>query len=295
MSSKKKPALGRNLDALIGGKSALSIAELIQEPKKSEQLKQLPIEKIVRGKYQPRHDIQVEALEELAESIKKHGVIQPIIVRPVENNLYEIIAGERRWRASQLAQLETIPAVVRDASDESTIAMALIENIQRENLNPIEEAMALHRLKTEFDMTHDQVAEAVGKSRATVTNLLRLLNLEESVRRYLEYGDLELGHAKVLLALSGDQQEKAASLVVQKGLSVRQTEILVKQLQTEKSANKIVANITKRSVDIVNLEEMLSEKIGVPVTIDHHPKGKGKLILKYSSLDELDGILQRIK
>ncbi len=295
MTTKKKKGLGRGLNALLGEKTAASISELTQEVKQHDQLKNIAVEKIVRGKYQPRHDIESQALEELAASIKQHGIIQPIVVRPINQNEYEIIAGERRWRASQLAGLDSVPAIVRDVADEATVAMALIENIQREDLNAIEEAMALHRLKTEFDMTHEQVAEAVGKSRATVTNLLRLLNLTEVVRRYVEHGDLELGHAKVLLALSSAQQEEAAGLIINKGLSVRQTEVLVKQMQTDKSAKKIAATIAKRSPDIVNLEEMLAEKVGVPVIIQHHPKGKGKLVFNYSSLDELDGILQHIK
>ena len=224
-------------------------------------LRDVPVEHIERGRYQPRRDMSPEALEELASSIRKQGVMQPIVIRPVgEQNeeRYEIIAGERRWRATQLAGLDKIPAVIRDVSDESAIAMALIENIQREDLNAIEEAMALARLKEEFDLTQQEVAEAVGKSRVTVTNLLRLLTLRDDVRKMLEYGDIEAGHAKAILGLDAAQQLEAARTVVAKGLSVRQTESMVRRMQQEAAAPS-----EKKRVDpnIRNLEESLSQKV----------------------------------
>lgn len=300
----KKRGLGRGLDALLGGSSPTN-----NKPKKqtdsdvSEEtlniavdgdLRQLPVEMIQRGKYQPRRDMQPEALEELAESIKAQGVMQPIVVRPISADKYEIIAGERRWRATQLAGLDTIPVLVRHVSDEAAIAMSLIENIQREDLNPIEEAMALGRLQQEFELTHQQVAEAVGKSRTTVTNLLRLMSLREDVQRMLEYGDLEMGHAKALLGLPPEHQSHAANTVHSKGMSVRQTEALVRSLLNSINTDKATVD-NKVDPDIKFLQDQLSEKIGVPVMVQHSAKGKGKLILKYNNLDELDGILNHIK
>lgn len=293
----KKRGLGRGLDALLGAAApvAKTVDSASQESKVSQQdgmLKELPVEFIQRGKYQPRRDMHTDALEELAASIKAQGVMQPIVVRPISKDKYEIIAGERRWRASQLAGLQNIPVIIRDVPDEAAVAMALIENIQREDLNPIEEAFALQRLQKEFDLTQQEVADAVGKSRSTITNLLRLMSLKEEVRRLLEHGDLEMGHARALLGLSEDKQALAASTVVSKGLSVRQTESLVRRLQQEElkeSPGKTVDS------DIKQLEDSLSEKVGAPVTIQHGAKGKGKLVFKYSSLDELDGILNHIK
>lgn len=244
-----------------------------------------------RGKYQPRKDMHPEALEELAESIKTQGVMQPIVVRPLgPENSYEIIAGERRWRATQLAGLEKIPAVIRDVPDETAIAMALIENIQREDLNPMEEAFALKRLQEEFELTQLEVAEAVGKSRTAVTNLLRLLNLMEEVRTMVEHGDLEMGHARCLLTLPDDKQRELARIIVAKGLSVRQAESLVRNIQTE--TKKDVDE--KTSPDLKKLEESLGELVGVPTVIQHSAKGKGKLVFKYNNLDELDGILNHL-
>jgi ParB family chromosome partitioning protein len=317
----KKKKLGKGLDALLGGalkktpmEQTLSpdvIAEAVaaapvvtatDKAPKDGQLVKLPIEWLQRGKYQPRRDMDPEALEELANSIKAQGVIQPIVVRPFtsETNAairYEIVAGERRWRATQLAGIDTIPAVVRDVPDEAAIAMALIENIQRENLNPMEEAIALQRLKDEYELTHQDVADAVGKSRVTVTNLLRLMSLTDEVRRMLEHGDLEMGHARALLGLSDNAQREAAHTVVNKGFSVRQTEALVRhvqqQAQQEQSTEKLPA--AKMDPDIRRLQDDLSDKIGVPVQVLHTAKGKGKLVLKYNSLDELDGILAHIK
>nr|WP_283777637.1 ParB/RepB/Spo0J family partition protein [Sansalvadorimonas sp. 2012CJ34-2] len=258
-------------------------------------LREVPVEHIQRGRYQPRRDMSPEALEELASSIRKQGVMQPIVIRPVGGNgeeKYEIIAGERRWRATQLAGLDKIPAVIREVSDESAIAMALIENIQREDLNAIEEAMALARLKEEFDLTQQEVAEAVGKSRVTVTNLLRLLTLREDVRKMLEYGDIEAGHAKAILGLDGAKQLEAARTVVAKCLSVRQTEALVRRIQQED-----IAPEEQKRVDpnIQNLEEDLSKKVGAKVSIRHTAKGKGKLVISYNTLDELDGVLAHIQ
>ena len=234
-----------------------------------------------------------EALEELADSIKVQGVMQPIVIRPLNGDQYEIIAGERRWRATQLAGLDTIPAVIRAVNDEAAIAMALIENIQRENLNPIEEAIALKRLQDEFQLTHQQVATAVGKSRTAVSNLLRLMALDSEVKKCLEHGDLEMGHARALLSLEPLQQRATAQAVVDKGLSVRQTEALVRRLLENKklAENRQLAPKTAANPDLQRLEEGLADKMGVPVMIQHNAKGKGKLILKYNSLDELDGIL----
>lgn len=299
----KKRGLGRGLDALLGGTSKakantkeVSEAPINEQPNlaKDGDLRNLPVELIQSGKYQPRRDMHPEALEELAESIKAQGVMQPIIVRSISADKYEIIAGERRWRACQIAGLDTIPALVRQVADEAAIAMALIENIQREDLNAMEEALALSRLQHEFELTHQQIAEAVGKSRTTVTNLLRLMSLREDVQRMVEYGDLEMGHAKALLGLPVDQQSQAANSVVSKAMSVRQTENLVRSiLSSLESPGK---NTTRQiDPDIKSLQDQLSNKIGVPVDIQHSAKGKGKLILKYNSLDELDGILNHIK
>ncbi len=254
-------------------------------------LKNIPVELIQRGKYQPRTDMHEDALEELSASIKNQGVMQPIVVRPISSDKYEIIAGERRWRATQMAGLDTIPAIVKPVGDEAAIAMALIENIQRENLNPIEEAMALKRLQDEFELTQQEVADAVGKSRVTVTNLIRLIGLHIDVRRMLEHGDLEMGHARALLALPDEQQTSAARVVSGKGLSVRQTEALVRRLTSNASA---VKSKQASDPDIKNLEDNLAEKLGAKVMIQHTAKGKGKVVVKYNSLDELDGILAHI-
>ena len=255
-------------------------------------LKNIPVDLIQPGKYQPRTDMHETSLEELANSIKKQGVMQPIVLRPISSSRYEIIAGERRWRATQLAGLHSIPAIIKEVSDESAIAMSLIENIQRENLNPIEEAMALKRLQDEFELTQQEVAEAVGKSRATVTNLIRLIGLNPDVRRMVEHGDLEMGHARALLSLPDLQQSEAARTVVGKGLSVRQTESLVRRLQAGTGGKRKKA---PTDPDIKHLEEDLSSRLGAKVMIQHTAKGRGKLILKYNSVDELDGILSHIK
>ncbi len=298
----KKRGLGRGLDALLGAnqlKAELeeATAEAASAPSGSSDgsLRHLPVEVIQRGKYQPRRDMHPEALEELAASIKAQGVMQPIVVRPISADKFEIIAGERRWRATQLAGLDTIPAVIRQVPDETAIAMALIENIQREDLNPMEEALSLSRLQQEFELTHQQIAEAVGKSRTTITNLLRLISLREDVQRMLEHGDLEMGHARALLGLPAELQSQTATTVVSRGLSVRQTESLVRNQLAEAEASKTKTAPQQLDPDIKNLQDQLSEKIGVPVVIQHGAKGKGKLVLKYNSLNELDGILNHIK
>lgn len=282
----KKKGLGRGLGALLASST-------VNEDSSSEAntQKELPIEFLQRGKYQPRQDMSQEALQDLANSIKSQGIIQPIVVRNIGKDKYEIIAGERRWRASQIAGLETVPVVIKNVADEAAIAMALIENIQREDLNPIEEAIALQRLQQEFELTQQEVADAVGKSRTVITNLLRLMNLREDVRTMLEHGDLEMGHARALLGLNGDIQSSAAKAVVGKGLSVRQTESLVRKLQQEKQAKKP----TEPSADIKQLENELTEKLGSKVLLQHGAKGKGKLVINYNNLDELDGILEHLR
>lgn len=301
MTDKKK--LGKGLDVLLSRGSTETMASLLGKPKdrsvpaqtveKDGDLKNIPVDLIQRGKYQPRTDMHEEALEELASSIRAQGVMQPIVVRPISSDKYEIIAGERRWRATQIAGLDSIPAIIKPVGDEAAIAMSLIENIQRENLNPIEEAMALKRLQDEFELTQQEVADAVGKSRATVTNLMRLIGLTIDVRRMLEHGDLEMGHARALLSLPDIQQSEAARSVVGKGLSVRQTESLVRRLIAEAGSTKSTSSNTV-DPDIKNLEENLAEKLGAKVMIQHTAKGKGRLVLKYNSLDELDGILSHI-
>lgn len=294
MSSRKR-GLGRGLDALLA--SANSAAERTDDPAAVEasaegSLKSIPIDLIQRGKYQPRRDIEPESLQELADSIRAQGLMQPIVIRPVSDKRYEIIAGERRWRAAQLAGLDAIPALIRDVGDDAAIAMALIENIQREDLNPIEEATALQRLQTEFELTQQQVAEAVGKSRSTVANLLRLMALQPDVRRLLEHGDLDMGHARCLLALEGDSQSQAARSVAARGLSVRQTESLVRQWL---AGGNEAAPARTLDPNIRQLQDELSGKLGTRVSIQHGTGGKGRLVLSYSSLDELDGILAHIK
>ena len=299
MTNKRK--LGKGLDVLLSRGSTETMASLLGKPapappqaaEKDGDLKNIPIDLIQRGKYQPRTDMHEEALEELAASIRAQGVMQPIVVRPISSDKYEIIAGERRWRAAQIAGLDSIPAIIKLVGDEAAIAMSLIENIQRENLNPIEEAMALKRLQDEFELTQQEVADAVGKSRATVTNLMRLIGLSIDVRRMLEHGDLEMGHARALLSLPDIQQSEAARSVVGKGLSVRQTESLVRRLIAQAGTNNR-AGPKMVDPDIKNLEENLADKLGAKVMIQHTVKGKGQLVLKYNSLDELEGILSHI-
>lgn len=292
--SARKRGLGRGLDALLATQSAQAAPEAQDTPSaestESAGLTKLPIEQLKPGKYQPRKDMSPDALEELAASIRTQGIIQTIVVRQVGEEQFEIIAGERRWRASQLAELDTVPVIVKDVPDEAAVAIALIENIQREDLNAMEEAIALQRLQDEFELTHQEVAEAVGKSRTSVTNYLRLNKLEDDVKTLMEHGDLEFGHAKVLLGLSGDEQVLAARKVVAKELTVRETEKLVNTIaQGEKpKAEKI------KDPDVKLLEQQLVEKLGAKVDISYNRKGKGKLVISYASLDELDGILSHI-
>ncbi|MFD2165787.1 ParB/RepB/Spo0J family partition protein [Thalassotalea euphylliae] len=295
MSPAKRRGLGRGLDALltpspkseVGNEQAAS--DIADSPEKGE-LRKLPIEQLQPGKYQPRKDMSADALEELSNSIKAQGIIQPIVVRTIAENQYEIIAGERRWRAAQLAEIELVPCLVKDVPDEAAVAIALIENIQREDLNAMEEAIALERLLTEFELTHQEVAEAVGKSRTTVTNLLRLNNLNDEVKTLLEHGDIEMGHARALLALENDEQTTTARTVVAKELTVRETEALVKKVQYPTPEKPV----KEKDANTVSLEQTLAERIGSPVAISHNKKGKGKLTISYTSLDELDGILAKI-
>jgi len=293
----RKPTLGRGLADLLGSRSA---PPPVASTPHGEELTRLPLDLLQRGRYQPRSDMRAETLTELADSIKAQGVVQPIVVRPLEppgsgaSQRYEIIAGERRWRAAQMAGLSEIPAVIRDIPDEAAIAVALIENIQRENLNPLEEARALARLVSEFELTHQQAADAVGRSRAAVSNLLRLLELAPEVCELLEKRSLEMGHARALLALSHRrQQSEVALLVVKKGLSVRETEGLVRRLQTPAGGGGNGA--ATRDPNVERLEQELAEKLGARVAIQQGTAGRGKLVVSYNSLDELDGILAHIQ
>jgi len=295
----KKRGLGRGLDALLSGSNSAQqdeseAAESSAGISKENVLRQLPVDLLQPGKYQPRTDMHNESLQDLANSIRAQGLLQPIVVRELDGSgRYEIIAGERRWRAAQLAELHEVPAVVRDVPDEAAIAMALIENIQRENLNPVEEARALQRLIEEFEMTHQQAAEAIGRSRAAVTNLLRLLSLEQDVRKLLENGDLEMGHARAILTLEGELQSKVARDIAAKGLSVREAEQLVRKLRSE--ADKTQPKSKEVDPNIIRLQDDISEKLGAKVVFQHATNGKGKVIVHYNSLDELDGILAHIK
>ena len=287
----KKRGLGKGLDALIGGN--FSKDEPVQST--GDSLKKLGVDQLQRGQYQPRTVMDKDALQELADSIKAQGLVQPIIVRPLkEKDKYEIIAGERRWRASQMAGLHEVPVVIKDIPDQAAMAMALIENIQREDLNPIEEAMAFSRLRLEFDMTHNDIAEAVGRSRSSVTNLLRLLELQTEVREWLEQGQLEMGHARALLALERELQLDAARQIIAKGLTVRSAEALIRNLQSGQKP-KTEAKSPVRDPNILNLEKSLSEKLATRVEIKHGNKGAGMLSFHYHNLDELDGLLKRIK
>jgi len=295
MSPKKR--LGRGLDALLS--KPVSETASVTGVAAVEGLRDIPVELLQRGQYQPRVDIRQDTLEDLASSIKAQGVVQPIVARPIKGKgtqKYEIVAGERRWRAAQMAGLETIPAVVKDIPDEAAIAMALIENIQRENLNPLEEARALDRLIREFDLTHAEAAQAVGRSRAAVSNLLRLQELSDKVKPMLETRQLEMGHARALLAISNAvQQLDAARQVVKKGLSVRETERLVRSMLDKAGGTKVAKAAESGNADIRRLEIEVSEKLGAKVAVNHTKKGSGKVVISYNSLDELDGILKHIK
>lgn len=311
MAGTKKRGLGRGLNALLNTAPAAAPAEASapvtdspppppiatqledtqSEDTRGEVLRHLPVDLCQRGKYQPRKNMHQDTLQELADSIRAQGLVQPIVVRPIGEGRYEIIAGERRWRAAQLAGLQEIPSVIRDVPDRAAIAMALIENIQRENLNPLEESRALERLINEFEMTHQQAAEAVGRSRAAVSNLLRLLELNDDVKRLVEEGKLEMGHARALLGLQGGIQSDAARRVAAKGLSVRDTERLVSREHNRPPPTPV---LRRTDPDVQRLEQDLAEKLGALVSLQHNRRGKGKLVITYNSLDELDGILEKI-
>jgi ParB family transcriptional regulator, chromosome partitioning protein len=287
----KKRGLGKSLDALLAYTGAEPQTSSEADSSTAEKLTQLSVDHIQRGKYQPRREMDTQSLEELANSIRTQGIIQPLIVRPIGNK-YEIIAGERRWHAAQLAGLTEVPVIIRHIPDEAAIAMALIENIQREDLNPIEEAAALDRLIKEFGMTHQQVAEAVGKSRTSVTNLLRLLALPDEVMLMLEQGLLEMGHARTLITLPETTQLEAAQLIVSRGLSVRETENMVRHLQSPNSKQKAQKH---QDPDIMQLQDSLSKQLKLRVAIQCNAKGRGKLVIHYRSLAELDGILSQFQ
>ncbi|WP_419149083.1 ParB/RepB/Spo0J family partition protein [Pseudoalteromonas 'SMAR'] len=305
--SVKKRGLGRGLDALLSSaKPDPTTPKAVSEQPEQDagatpaptpstnnteqELQRLAIEWLKPGRYQPRKDMSEQALEELASSIRSQGILQPIVVRKVAEQSYEIIAGERRWRAAQLAKQESVPCIIKDVPDEAAVAIALIENIQREDLNAMEEAIALDRLLNEFELTHQQVADAVGKSRTTVTNLLRLNNLNDDVKILLEHGDIEMGHARCLLALTGEPQSEAARTAVAKGLTVRETEKLVRSILEPVAKKEPKA----KDPDVQLLEQQLQENLGAKVEINYNQKGKGKLVISYANLDELDGILGRI-
>ncbi|KOR15731.1 chromosome partitioning protein [Acinetobacter sp. C15] len=289
MTTKKRGlAKGRGLDALLGSiqKEKLQLeAQAIDHG----QLKQVDVNLLKRGEYQPRRFIQEQDLKELAASIEKHGVMQPIVIRPIQDDQfsYEIIAGERRWRAAQLAGLKQVPAIVRDLNDQVAIALALIENIQRQDLNPIDQALALQRFHDEFGLSHQEIAETVGKARTTVSNLLRLLSLDDVIKDFMQEGQLDMGHARAILALKAKDQISIAKVIIDKNLSVRQTEQLVREWNQPKQSKPKEAT----PPDIEQLTQRLSERFGAQVKIDHNKQGKGKLVIQYHSLDELDGIL----
>ncbi len=284
----RKPGLGKGLDILL---SSASKAKKAEENSNSG-MRLLPVDKIEKGQYQPRLSIEPEALQQLADSIKAQGLIQPVVVRPIGGGKFELIAGERRWRACQIAGLYDIPAVVKNIPDQAAAAMSLIENIQREDLNPLEEAIAMERLIEEFGLTHQQTADSVGRSRSAITNLLRLLVLEDKTKALLDKGELEMGHARALLGLGGSKQVEAAEKVANRGMSVRDTERLVKKLANPDAGKQVESN---KAPEVLKLEQQLSEKLGANIQIKYNNKGKGKLTIDYNSLDELDGILEHIK
>lgn len=297
----KKRGLGRNLDVLLN-RSKSTVADVAVQPQQefaadanTTELRTLAIEALQRGRYQPRKEFPAESLQELADSIRVQGIIQPVVVRAIGDKRYEIIAGERRWRAAQLAGLTEIPALVKDIPDSAALAIALIENIQREDLNPIEEAIALQRLIDEFAMTHEQIAAAVGKSRATVSNLLRLLSLQSDVKTMVEQGQLEMGHARALLALPILAQSELARKIVAEGLSVRVAEHLAQHWQQSSIAQSKTSSQQTVDPNIQQLQRELSSKLGALVVLQPGSKGKGKMVIRYNSLDELEGILERIQ
>jgi ParB family chromosome partitioning protein len=299
--AEKKTGLGRGLEALLG-QAAARPATAPGASARTDELAHLPVDLLERGKYQPRLDMREESLAELADSIRAQGVVQPIVVRPLAppgqgaSQRYEIIAGERRWRAAQMAGLATVPAVIRRVGDEAAVAMSLIENIQRENLNPLEEARALDRLISEFELTHQQVAEAVGRSRASVSNLLRLLDLPEEVKALVEQRLLEMGHARALLGLQNRRQQiEVGALIAKKALSVREAEALVRRLSSKPADQPADRGPPRKDPDITRLETDLGDKLGAKVELKHAASGKGRLVISYHSLDELDGILAHIQ
>ncbi len=302
MSANKRRGLGKGLDALLsaslGGNAEVALLDALEvaAPRPSEPkltiLTELPVDQIHPGPFQPRNTIDPEGIKRLAASIAQQGVIQPIVVRKNAENRYEILAGERRWRATQLAGLTKIPAVIRDVPDDMAMAIALIENIQREQLNPVEEAKALKRLADELQLTHLQVAELLGKSRASITNLLRLLSLNPDVLLLVEKGEIEMGHARALLTLQGNLQTQVAKAILKRAMSVRETERVVARLQEGLVEGKMVKTVDP---NIRRLEQDLSDKLGSPVAIRHSPKGKGTLLIHYNSTEELDGILAHIQ
>lgn len=294
----RKKRLGRGLEALLS--KPLAETGAVTGVRATDGLRHIALDLLQRGEYQPRIDIRQDSLEDLASSIRAQGVVQPIVVRPLAKGngaqRYEIIAGERRWRAAQMASLDEIPAIIRDIPDKAAIAISLIENIQRENLNPLEEARALSRLIGEFKMTHAEAAEAVGRSRAAVSNILRLRDLSDKVKVMLESRQLEMGHARALLSISdAAQQHDAARQVARRGLSVRDTERLVKRMLDNAGSRKSARTTRSGDKDIRRLEIEVSEKLGARVRLNHTAKGSGKLVISYNSLDELDGILKHIK
>lgn len=288
--STKRRGLGRGLDALLGASAGTHVAAVVADG----QLRELPLDLIERGRFQPRMHIAPEALEELTQSIRARGVVQPIVVRPAEDGQhFEIIAGERRWRAAQAAGLSEIPAVVREVTDDAALAIALIENIQREDLNPIEEASAVGRLIEEFNLTHQEAADAIGRSRVGVSNLLRLLDLGDDARTLVEQGELDMGHARALLGLKGEAQSRAAREVVSRELTARQTEDLVRRMKTPPSSKSVSDG--GDDPDVRRLSDELGERLGARVQIVQGSSGKGRLVVHYTSLEQLDGILERIK
>lgn len=292
MATKKKRSLGRGFEALLGNTDITALVDDKQVEQASDSmLRHMPIENLQPGRYQPRRDMREEALGALAESIRAQGVIQPIVVRPIDSGGYEIIAGERRWRAAQLASLQEVPVLIRDVDDRTAIAMALIENIQREDLNPLEEAHSLQRLIDEFDFTHEQAASAIGRSRSAVSNLLRLLALSDEVKALVVAREIEMGHARALLALAREQQYGVALRIAKEGLSVRAAEKLVQQ----QSRSKTAAQPPRKDPNIAQLETELSERVGAAVNIKHSSKGKGTLAISYNNLDQLEGILERLR
>jgi len=296
MTMVKKRGLGRGLDALLGASQPAADTHVEQPPAvvAGAPITSLAVDLIQRGRYQPRRNFDEDKLRELADSINAQGMVQPIVVRPLGDKRYEIIAGERRWRAAQMAGLADVPVVIREVDDQSAMAMALIENIQRDDLNPLEEATALHRLLNEFELTHQQVAQAVGKSRTTVTNLIRLLDLNPEVKELLERGDIEMGHARALLALQDKTQTEAAIQVAAKGLSVRETEALVRRLGRP-GPERPARPAEEQDPDVRRLLADLTDRLGARVALQQGTGGKGRLVISYNTLEELEGILDHIR